>query len=382
MRILMLVAAMVPPTVAAQDEDFVSLSDDPALSAWRQPKDGAWECKDGIIKKIKGGTLFSEQMYEDFCLRLEYRIQKGGNSGLFLRAPLSGRQSALGMEMQILGDHGKPPSAGSSGALYSAKAPDVSATNPDGEWNEVEVEFRGTQLKVTLNGQVIHDFDLDDPAVNENLREGIKLSQRCPRGYIALQDHGHPVEFRNVRIKEYPEEAFEALLGESLEGWTPSAEGAFALAAGVLTCTAPEGETAALQCGKTVGDHELRLQYRVSEDAEGHWLPRTDDNPKHQPMEVVLADDKDRAPGWNASGALAGQASTMVRASRPVGQWNDLRMVFRGWTVQVYLNGMRVLDVPSANYFGKYMYTPLRGRPQIVIREGTVEVRDVRVKTF
>ena len=382
MRALMLVAAMAPLTVTAQEEGFVSLSGDPTLSAWRQPADGAWECNDGVIKKIKGGTLFSEQMYEDFCLRLEYRIEEGGNSGLFLRAPLSGRHSALGMEMQILGDHGKPPSVGSSGALYAAKAPDVAATNPDGEWNEAEVEFRGAHLKATLNGQVIHDFDLDDPAVNEKLREGIKLSQRCVRGYIALQDHGHPVEFRNVRIREYPEEGLEALLGESLEGWTPSVEGAFALADGVLTCTAPEGETAGLTSAKTLGDHELRLEYRVSGGAEAYWLPRTDDDPKHRPMQVVLADDKDRAPGWNASGALAGQASTMVRASRPVGQWNDLRIVFRGWTVKVYLNGMRVLDVPSANYFGKYMYTPLRGRPQIVIRKGAVEVRNVRVKAF
>ena len=133
MRALMLVAAMAPLTVTAQEEGFVSLSGDPTLSAWRQPADGAWECNDGVIKKIKGGTLFSEQMYEDFCLRLEYRIEEGGNSGLFLRAPLSGRHSALGMEMQILGDHGKPPSVGSSGALYAAKAPDVAATNPDGE---------------------------------------------------------------------------------------------------------------------------------------------------------------------------------------------------------------------------------------------------------
>jgi hypothetical protein len=41
-------------------------------------------------------------------------------------------------------------------------------------------------MKVTLNEQVIHDFDLDDPVANEGLVPGIRLSDRCPRGFIGL----------------------------------------------------------------------------------------------------------------------------------------------------------------------------------------------------
>jgi len=377
----LLLAALLAQPITAQEDGFVSLSDDPALSAWRQPKDGAWQCENGVISKVKGGTLFSEAMYEDFALRFEYKIPAGGNSGVFLRAPLSGRHSALGMELQIMGDHGKPPGKGSSGALYDAKAPDVAATNPDGEWNEVDVDFRGMHLKVTLNGQVTHDCDLDDPAINEGEREGKKLSQRSTRGYIGLQDHGHPVEFRNVRIQVLPEEGFDPLFDGTLEGWTPLSDGSFAVQDGVLTCTAAEdGEPAFIKHERKLADHELRLEYRVGEGAEAYWLPRANDNPKNRPMEIVMADDDGRAPGLTASGALAGQAATMMRASRGVGDWNDLRVIFEGWSVKVFLNGMPVLNLPTANYFGKYMYTPLNGVPMVSIRKGTVEVRNVRVK--
>jgi hypothetical protein len=72
----------------------------------------------------------------------------------------------------------------------------------------------------------------------------------------------------------------------------------------------------------------------------------------------------------------------MMPASLPVGEWNDLRVVLCGWTVRVYLNEMPVLDVPSANLWGKYMYTPLGGAPALVARRGRVDLRNVRVKAL
>jgi len=366
-----------PPAV---EPGFTSLCADAELSAWRLPKPGAWECTDGVIRRVTGGTLFTRHIYEDFTLRLDFKIGKGGNSGVFVRAPLSGRHSALGMEVQIAGDFGKPPSSQSTGALYAAKASAVAANNADGEWNALEVALLGRHMKVTLNEQVIHDFDLDDPAVNEGLAPGIRLSDRCPRGFIGLQDHGSPVEFRNVRIREEPEAGFEPLFDGTLNGWTADREGAFGAQDGILVCSAPADGPATLKHSRTLADCEIRLEYRVEPGAQALLLPRTAANPRNAPLEIVMGDDTGKAPGREASGALLGQASTMMPASLPAGEWNDLRVILRGWTVRVYLNSMPVLNVPSANLWGKYMYTPLKGVPAIAARKGKVEVRDLRVR--
>lgn len=381
MSALIVALALLHTPAMAQEEGFVSLSDDPALGAWRLPKPDAWVCEEGMIRRQGGGTLFTRAIYQDFTLRLEYRIAKGHNSGLFVRAPLSGRHSALGMEVQIAGDYGRTqPTNSSTGALYDAKAPATCANRPDGEWNALEVRLSERHIMVTLNDQVIQDFDLDDAEVNQGQAFGQRLTDRCPRGFIGLQDHGNPVEFRNVRLKVEPESGFEPLLGDTLEGWTPDDADAFALQDGVLICTAPEGGAATLTSARKLGDHEVRLEYRVEQGAEAYWLPRTSTNERNVPLEVVIADDSRKAQGINAAGALAGQASTLLRGSLPVGQWNDLRMVFRGWSAEVYLNEMPVLRVPNVNYIGRYRYAPLAGPPALTVRKGKVELRNIRAR--
>jgi hypothetical protein len=382
MPVWIVAVILVQTPAMPQEEGFVSLSDDPDLSAWRLPKPGAWVLEDGVIRRASGGTLFTRRIYEDFTLRLDFKIPKGGNSGLFLRAPLWGRHSALGMEMQICGDYGRKPGNGTTGGIYDAKAPDVAANRPDGEWNDLEVALHGRHMRALLNQQVIHDFDLDDPEINAPLPYGHKLSERCTRGFIGLQDHGTPIEFRNVRIKEEPEEGFEPLFDGTFTGWEPSDQTAFTVENGELVCTAPAEGEASLTYETPLGDYELRLEYRVDKGAEAAWLARTTGNPRSTPVEVVIADDSGKAPGVNASGALSGQASTLMRGSLPVGQWNDLRVIFRGLQVHVYLNSMPLLSTRSTNFWGAYRYAPLKGAPQMMIRKGKVGFRNIRARAL
>jgi hypothetical protein len=190
----------VPGTTGLSAEEaadgWLSLFDGTSLDAWIVmgedpegfvPQDGA------IVWQRKGaGWLRSRRRFDNFVLRFEWRIGEGGNSGVFLRAPRAARASKIGMEFQIMGDHGQPVTTTSTGSIYDVREPLLDATRPEGEWNEVEITLDGPRMTVLLNGQTVQNVDLDaDP----------ELSRRLRSGFIGLQDHGDPVAFRNLRIK-------------------------------------------------------------------------------------------------------------------------------------------------------------------------------------
>jgi len=176
-------------------EGWIALFDGKSFDGWvvTGDKDG-FGIRDGMIEWVKGGgqAVRSRARYDNFALRLDWKIEDGGNSGIYLRAPRAARASKVGMEFQLMGDHGKEPGTKTTGALYDAAAPLVNASKPAGEWNSVEILLDGQHLKATLNGQLIHDRNLD---------EHEKLRLRNHRGFIALQDHNHYVAFRNIRLK-------------------------------------------------------------------------------------------------------------------------------------------------------------------------------------
>lgn len=182
-----------------RNEGFVSLFNGKDLSGWwfyGDDKGGFKVSPEGNIAWVRegGGGLISRKRYKDFILRYEMRMFKeGDNSGTYIRAPRAGRQSKLGMEFQMMGDAGKAPDEHTTGAVYDVVPPLVNANKPAGQWNTIEIEFRGPKLKATLNGQVVQDLNFDD--IEE-------LKYRNREGFIGLQDHDCPVEWRNLRIKE------------------------------------------------------------------------------------------------------------------------------------------------------------------------------------
>lgn len=176
-------------------DGFIALFDGKTFNGWTiQGDESCWRIANNEVQWVKkgGGVIRSRDRWENFIYRFEFRIADGGNSGMFLHAPRAARQSRLGMEFQIMGDHGKEAHSKGTGAMYDAKAPHVNASNPPMQWNTAEVIIDGPHLKVTLNGQVIHDC---------NMTEHDKLKPRLKSGFFGMQDHGHDVAFRNIRIK-------------------------------------------------------------------------------------------------------------------------------------------------------------------------------------
>jgi len=165
------------------------------LSGWKViGSEEAWRVHRGLLScSGEGhGWIRPEGTYTDFILRLDYRISPQGNSGIFIRTSEEGRPAYQGMEIQLLDDRRSPITEKSNGAIYDAVAPMQEASRPAGAWNPVEVSCQGPTVRVVLNGREIVNCDTSaHPALRDRLKSG----------FIGLQNHRSPIEFRNIRIK-------------------------------------------------------------------------------------------------------------------------------------------------------------------------------------
>lgn len=157
-----------------------------------------WEVRDGVIHSPggKGGNwIRSKKQYSDFVLKLEWKISKGGNSGVFIRCARTGRSSVTGMEAQITNafrdDHH------CTGSLYRYIPATPRPDNRADMWHTYEIRCEGPYITVKVDGVTTVDIDL---------REHDRIADKPLRGYIGLQDshtgEGKWVEYRNIRIKE------------------------------------------------------------------------------------------------------------------------------------------------------------------------------------
>jgi hypothetical protein len=163
------------------------------------PQRPVWSVEDETIHCAGGGFGFLryEQRLSDFALRLEYRLEKDGNSGIGIRSPVftgpaETRPSFAGYEIQLLDDAGQEPNEHSTGSLYRYVAAAKNAARPAGEWNQLEIECRGPHIRIVLNGQTLHDLDQsrDEATAKKPLD-----------GFISLQNHGSPADFRRIELR-------------------------------------------------------------------------------------------------------------------------------------------------------------------------------------
>jgi hypothetical protein len=182
---------------AERKEGFVSLFDGKTLNGWAGigKGEGSFIVADRMIKWVKegSGALQSRNRYGDFVLRCEYMISQDGNSGIHFRAPRANRASRIGFEVQLYGDYGVEPTKSGTGAIYDVIAPTKNASRVCGQWNTLEVTAIGPKVKVVLNSETVQNVNFDNYE---------KLRCRLRRGFIRLTDHGDPVSYRNIRIRE------------------------------------------------------------------------------------------------------------------------------------------------------------------------------------
>ena len=201
-----------PPAPAPSDATV--LFDGTDLSAWRSRDGGPapWRVDDGYFEVVPGaGTLVTAQSFGDVQIHIEWSTpapaegegQNRGNSGVFFL----GRY-----EVQVLDSYGNDTYPdGQAGAVYGQYPPLVNASRPPGEWQSYDIVFRAprfddtgelvepARMTVFHNGVLVHDdVELIGPTSH---RRRAPYEAHPPRLPISLQDHGHPVRFRNVWVR-------------------------------------------------------------------------------------------------------------------------------------------------------------------------------------
>ncbi len=225
------VAQQALNTLTAQEstEGWKLLWDGKTTTGWRGehslnfPKTG-WELKDGVLSVTdhsgeeggNAGDILTTRKYKNFELTAEFRLTPGANSGIkyFVDPDLNeGRGSAIGYEYQILDDAVHPDAKkGKNGDRTLASLYDLipaakdKPVKPVGEWNTARIVVRGAHVEHWLNGVKVVEYKRFTPQFRE-LVAGSKYHvwpgfADVPDGYILLQDHGFPVSFRNLKIRE------------------------------------------------------------------------------------------------------------------------------------------------------------------------------------
>ena len=209
---LIVALALTLQIVSGADEaGFKPLFDGKTLNGWRLVggQGPGYIVQDGkiVCPADGGGNLFTVKEYANFAFRFEFLLAAGANNGVGIRAPYEGDAAYQGMEIQILDDgdkmyKGQIRPEQYHGSVYDAIPARTGFRKPLGEWNEEEIVASGRRIKVTLNGVIILDADLDivkEPAI---LAHHPGLARTA--GHVGFLGHGSLVEFRNIRIKELP----------------------------------------------------------------------------------------------------------------------------------------------------------------------------------
>jgi len=193
---------------------FTPLFDGTSTRGWRgygsKEFPAGWVVEDGALhRRAGGGDIMTEEVYQDFELRFEWKVAAGGNSGVIYRVREQAEPAFhTGPEYQILDDAIQPDGKilpTSAASLYGMYPPSRRVSKCAGSWNEGRIIVRGDHVQHWLNGELVVDCHIGSEDWNERLKKSKFATwpdfAHPSRGHIVLQDHGDAVWFRQLYIK-------------------------------------------------------------------------------------------------------------------------------------------------------------------------------------
>ncbi|SFF71842.1 3-keto-disaccharide hydrolase [Sunxiuqinia elliptica] len=213
---------------AEKKEGWVLLFNGKNFDGWRQCNGQAmpanWTLEDDAMKVLigegkqpghgaGGDILFGDKKFKNFELSIDWKASEQGNSGIFYYVrEVPGKPIYFAApEVQILDNDNASDNKIAShlaGSLYDMIPADPKTVNPAGSWNTVVIKVKDGKVAHTMNGTEVLSYTLWTPEWDKMVQdskfknfpgftEGI-----AREGYIGLQDHGYPIWFRNIKIRE------------------------------------------------------------------------------------------------------------------------------------------------------------------------------------
>ena len=319
---------------------------------------------------VEDGTLFlktphnypswlrTEEEYENFALKLEYRMSGWCETGVFLHAPLYGGLAESGLRIHLRHDRVDEGSR-STGGIYDVAPPLTLANKPANEWNALEVYLDWPILRVHLNGALVQDLNLE---LSDALR------WRARRGYIGLDDLNCRIRYRAIEIRELPDRDrrwTRLSEGGGLKGWTREGDARWVVEDGRIAGSDGDGY---LFTERSFGAFEFQTYFRTTPHANGGVVYRHSARSRGYEIQIY------NVPGaTNPTGSIYGRVGASAVPCRD-GEWCQLRFVSDGAYTAVWVNGQRVAESHA-------LELPDRGGLGLQIHgQGRVEYLDPRIR--
>jgi hypothetical protein len=187
----------------------------PAWRGWKAPGlPTGWHIAGGVLSKEgEVDDLVTNQSFGDFELELEWKIGKGGNSGIFYRGTREYDHVYWSApEYQLLDDANAPDGSNrltAAAAAYGLYAPPAGVVLPFDHWNKTRLVVKGTHVEHWLNGRKVVDYELQSADWKSRVASSKFAAYpnygMATTGVIGLQgDHSGALAFRHIRIRELP----------------------------------------------------------------------------------------------------------------------------------------------------------------------------------
>jgi len=369
-----------------------------SLAAWQLLSDDGvpaegWTVEDGVLRLVEPGSgdLVSRATHADFELELEWRVRGAANSGVQYRVDArepTGPTQPVGPEYPVLGPAADVAPEHAAAALYDVCAPsEPPPLAPSGGFHRARIVARGPRLEHWLGGRRVVRLDQGSDAWSERVAESEFADVDAfgrGAGRLLFQDHGDPVAYRRVRLRDWDrlrEQAVSLVAGDTLAGWKELGDARYVARDGIVLGEVDGGGQSFLSTERTYGDFVLEvdvktwtkgnsgIQIRSHETDDGRLRGyQIEIDPSDRAWSGGLYDEYRR--GWLDDSS----DDPAARAAFRTDEWNRYRIECMGPWIRTWIDG-----VPVADWFDVADLEGVIGLQVHSGRDTRVEWRDPRL---